>query len=113
MLARSVAILAVAIFSAGAQASEESGKKPIAVSKEVYDKVRLVDDAAKHLETRGISIDDIEPGNLGFQSTTYDDCLSTALQSASSDDEKAIAFVACFKRHPLETWSDSAPHDAT
>jgi len=87
-------------------ADEAKNKQPQAVSKEVYDRITRVHDAIKHLESRGVSYSDIEPDNLGFSSSSYQECVDLALESSSGEDSEAIALISCFKRHPLRSASE-------
>lgn len=64
-----------------AHADEAKNKQPQAVSKEIYDQITRVHDAIKHLESRGVSYSDIEPDNLGFSSSSYQECVDLALES--------------------------------
>ena len=89
-----------------ANADEAKNKQPQAVSKEVYDQITRVHDAIKHLESRGVSYSDIEPDNLGFSSSSYQECVDLALESSSGEDSEAIAWISCFKRHPLRRASE-------
>jgi len=89
-----------------AHADEAKNKQPQAVSKEIYDQITRVHDAIKHLESRGVSYSDIEPDNLGFSSSSYQECVDLALESSSGEDSEAIALISCFKRHPLRSASE-------
>ena len=96
-----IAVPVVALFVlSAAVAGENEPKRTQAVSKEVYDIVVRVNDAAKHLESLGINPKDIEPDNLGFASSSFSECVDLANESASGESAEAIALVSCFRRHP-------------
>ena len=98
--------LAVLIALASAHADEAKDKQTRAVSKEVYDQITRVHDAIKRLQRQGVSYSDIEPDNLGFSSSSYQECVDLALESSSGEDSEAIALISCFKRHALRSTSE-------
>ena len=99
----SVLLLSLCVDSA---LSEEADNDPStetqakAVSKQVYDKIQNIQDAIAYLESIGISATDIEPKNLQFSSTSFQDCTAQVEKTLHTSEELAIGRVSCLLRHP-------------
>ena len=74
-------------------ADEECSKKAHAVSKEMYDLI-------VHGTRTGVTLDDVEPTNLTFDSESLGNCLENARLFVEEQDERQIAYLMCWKRHP-------------
>ena len=74
-------------------AAEECSKKAHAVSKEMYDLIA-------HGTRTGVTLEDVEPTNLRFDSESLGNCLEKVRLFIEQQDERQIAYLACWKRHP-------------
>ena len=106
MQSRIAVLFAVQFALSATHAAETKDKRHHAVSKEVYDQITRVHDALKQLESQGVSYSDIEPDNLGFSSSSFQECVDFASEFTSGEDSEAIALLSCFKRHSLRSASE-------
>ena len=74
-----------------------------AIPKEIYDEIARVKETIEYLEGMGVSLQDIEPDNLQFDSESYLDCIAQVEEDFCSKDERAIGAASCAMRH-AETW---------
>jgi len=78
---------------------KRTDKQAQAVSKEIYDKIRSVQDAIDYLASIGISTTDFEPENLQFSSKSFQGCIAQVEQTLNTNEELAIGQVSCVMRH--------------
>jgi hypothetical protein len=69
-----------------------------------YQQASSFRDLMEILHGLGLTIDDVSTHVLAFESDTFQDCLSQVERTSSQDDELAIGFAACMKRH--SDWDD-------
>lgn len=92
----------LAIFQALADEPSEATRKQKevqAVSKAEYDRMVQSLQAMEILESLGITLDDIDPNSLPFESTSLFQCWEEAEKTVVTGDELQISRVACIKRH--------------
>jgi hypothetical protein len=77
-------------------------KQARAVTREVYDKIKSVQDAIDNLASIGISTTDFDPNNLQFSSESFQDCIEQVEQTLNTNEELAVGRVSCVMRHSDE-----------
>lgn len=100
------AIALLAIFagpvatSAASDPDEKSGKRGMAVSKEVYENLQRFSRLLKEdMQRLGIDARDIDPRNLPFDSSSLSECASRGLPGEMSADDRIVVVIACLRRH--------------
>ncbi len=100
------AIALLAIFawptaiSAASYFDEKTGKRAMAVSKDIYENLQHFSRLMKEdMQRLGIDARDIDPRNLPFDSSSLSECASHGLPGEMSAEDRIVVVIACLKRH--------------